>query len=172
MRVARLVLLVLLPTLDACALLSAPAPVREEAAGPVVVLAEGMNDGRAWRYIAYRTEDGVCEEIEFGDAGGNSSGCITGGLELQPGMVNLGVTAGSGQPTFVVGQAGVEVATVRISTRFDGDIEVRTFDAPRELGVASLFFIAVLPEQSTVMTAVTRDSSGAVLERIDMGLSP
>jgi hypothetical protein len=172
MRLGPLVLLVLQAALGACALASGPEPRRDEATGPVVVLAHGVHDGRAWRYIAYRTADGLCEEIEFVDTGGSSGGCGSSSVELEPGTASLGVTGGSDQPTFVTGQAGIEVATVRITTRFDGDFEAATFDAPPELGLPGRFFIAALPEQSTVVSAMTLDASGEVLERIDMGLTP
>jgi hypothetical protein len=165
-------LVAVLAVLAACGLISAPgAPVDNQPIGPTVVLAEGAQDDIAWRYTAYRTAGGYCDELEI-DGGGGGGGCTTGNFVVEPGTVSLSVQAGTVSPTIANGPTGVDVALVRLATRDHGDFEVPTFAAPVELHLPVRFFVAVMPVSATVVSAVTIDRDGEVLETVDLGPVP
>jgi hypothetical protein len=158
--------LVLAATLLGCSELS------DAPAGPTVTVAEGRADGVAWMFDVYRTSDGWCESIVF-ESRGSSGGCSQGpDPDPAPGSVSFGQASGTGLPTLTYGRTGENVAAIRIATRHDGDVEVQTIEAPVELDTASRFFVAVLPEASTVQSVATLDGDGTVMETLDTGISP
>ena len=52
------------------------------------------------------------------------------------------------------------------------DAQVHVLHRPAKLGLGGRFFIVVLPEMSTVLSATTFDGDGEVLEVIETGLTP
>ena len=161
-------LLAVLALLAACGLISAPgAPADNQPIGPTVVLAEGVQDDVAWRYTAYRTVDGYCDQLEM-DGGGGGGGCTSGNFVVESGTVSLSVQAGAASPTIANGPTGVDVAFVRLVTEDHGDFEVATFAAPVELHLPVRFFVAVMPVSATVVSAATIDRAGEVLDTMDL----
>ena len=143
----------------------------DAAVGPTVTVAEGRAEGVAWQFEVYRTSDGWCESIVF-ESSGSSGGCSEGEVEKAPESLSFGQASGSGLPTITYGRTGEDAAAVRVTTRHDGDVKVQTIEAPAGLDGAGQFFVAVLPEMSTVMSVATLDDEGAILETVDTGLTP
>ena len=154
--------------LAGCGLIAGPGgPAEHQPIGPTMVLDEGVHDGVVWSYTAYRTAGGYCDELRIDGAGGGG-GCTTGNFAVEPGTVSFSIQKGTASPTIANGPAGVDVAVVRVVTQDHGDFEVGTFAAPDELHLPVRFFVAVMPENATVLSVETIDRDGEVLETIDL----
>ncbi len=140
------------------------------AVGPVVEVARGYADGRAFRFTVYRTEppEGACIELEWASAFGGVCGSMPGEGPTG-GAFGGGATGNSstGLAHEVFGLVAPNVAEVWIETDADERTRAQLVPlAPAEIDAT--LFIAFLPSGTEASAWVALDAAGTEIGRFEL----
>ena len=140
--------------------------------GPTVVVAEGDQEGTAWRFFAFATDDGFCSVVEFQERPTGPGDRLCEIARDPPRRLELSYSRLTGRPDVVTGLLRSEADRLTIDTRFDGSFAVDAIEPPAELNLASDLFVAVLPHGTTIVRVDVFNEAGDVIQEYDSGLSP
>lgn len=164
-------------------LASSPSP-----AGPIVVVRSGRWNGIPWTLAAYRSKtNGLCLGLTPNPPAGrpqpghgSQTAALACGTSVRgtPGGSSATKShdvgylsasrASSGFPGYVTGPAANDVTHVKVMLANGTTVAVRTFPAPRKLGISVRFYLARINAPVTAHTVIALDSRGHVLERLSI----
>jgi hypothetical protein len=143
-------------------------PGAPEPIGPVVEIGSGRSLGFGWRYTVYRTNDGVCSQLELGNGGGSGCGALPAAGQVF-GMIGSG--SSSGGPTTVEGMVAADVASVEVRLVGGGEVEVALMSL-EPAGLDGKAFIAIAPAGTEVEAIAALDDDGELIETFEFAGGP
>jgi hypothetical protein len=148
-----------MPPVPSLSLTPIPQPGDQRVIGPAVVLARGVVDRTPWKLLAYRSESGLCVdlEIEEGSTGGCGPVPMDREFEVSQGSV-LGLDR-----MIIHGKVSERVASVEVRPLDGGPIATEIISDPAGLGVS--FFVQFVP-RDTLGEIVALDAAGNLLQSV------
>lgn len=141
-----------------------------EATTPVVKIASGEREGKAWLLCAYRAmvkknddapSDSLCEEFKFGPGPYSGYACLNLGASAPAGadyFMRAGGDLSKEEGAAYYGAISQRVHRVVLRLRDETDNEATIFEPPKELRVDYRFFVGFAPSGEDVTVSVEDDS--------------